>query len=379
MRKRANFALYKQAGLELTDVNNYDLTKVEEKYVGRWLEWSEAMPGQTLRNKMRAGKNAATYLVRASNRGFVTFLNELRADSFDSMYAAFTRPNALERLAGAKPREGTLVEAKAIANYVNVATGRGKIGWGDKQATLTGLNAVFFAPRLVASRINLLAGQPLYQGNARTRTMIAAEYARFAMGVGVVIALAAAAKAAFGDDDDEDGLVTTDPRSTDFLRIRFGNTYIDPLAGLAQVTTFLARIGTGETVTSSGEVRSLRNQWRRTDLMDGLHELAPSIFDRPDYIEDRKFGQRSAGDVLGTFMRSKLNPATGAAVTLAFGEDYSGQPADPKKVARDLFIPLSFQDVGGIMTDNGTPAGAAIFTLSLLGMGVQYRNPEDRR
>ena len=226
---RKNAPLYKKYGLQLTGIGAGPLTKIEEAYASRWLS---KLPWWT-----------GGGLVRGSGRAYTAFLNKLRADSFDAMVATL----ALRSV----PTEA---EGKAIANYINVATGRGKVG--VKEQSAQALNTVFFAPRLVASRFQLLAGQPLYGGTSRTRKMVAQEYARFAIGVSVTLALTAFALVG-SDDDDDKPIIRLDPRSADFLKIRAGNTYIDPMAGLAQVTTFLAREITGETVTGKGEVKHL--------------------------------------------------------------------------------------------------------------------------
>lgn len=333
--QRPNAPLYKKFGLELTQDGGTSLSKMEEAFMSRWLQ--------------RMPRILGGGIVRGSARAYSTMLNRLRADSFDAMLAAFS----LERTP-------TTAEGEAIANYINVATGRGHLGTKNNVGA-TGLNTVFFAPRLVASRFNLLALQPLYGGTMRTRAMILAEYARFIMGVSVVFALAHLA----ADDEDDDPLVTMDPRSSNFLKIKFNNTYLDPMTGLSQVTVFLARMISGETVTGTGDVVPLRSAYRFTDFF-GDEPLPAEV----------PYGRDDAVDVAARFARTKLAPIPGAMATIASGTDPVGEPATPGSVAISLVVPISFQDVHGIMTDNGLPKGAAIFGLSLLGMGVQYRAPD---
>ena len=154
IRNRENAPLYEQSGLYLADYST-KLSAMEENYMSRF---AEKIPG-----------------VGASQRAYTTFLNKLRSDSFDAMAAKLT--------ATGKP---TIGEAKLISNFINVATGRGKIGVHDNVAV--GANAVFFAPRYVASRFQLLAGQPIWSSIAKygdtgaARKLIAAEYARFLAG-----------------------------------------------------------------------------------------------------------------------------------------------------------------------------------------------------
>ncbi|MBK8583244.1 MAG: diguanylate cyclase [Flavobacteriales bacterium] len=360
---RANARAYKMAGLELTESHNsYKLTKVEENFQARWLD---SIP-----------KWALGGLVRGSSRSFVTFLNLLRADSFDAMTAAL----ALREIPSAE-------EAKAIANYINVATGRGKIGTGAGYQG-TGLNTVFFAPRLVASRFNLLAGQPLYGGSNRTRKLIAQEYARFMAGVGMVFVLAAIAKAMLGDDDDEE-ITSFDPRSSNFLKIKVGDyTYVDPLAGLAQVTVFVARELSGETVSTKGKLAPLRSRDgvpRLTDVRADLNELAPDVFGYPGYLPSKPgYGQRDGFNVLVDFGRTKLAPFPSAIINTLAGENVVGQTTtDVLGVevnpvvgeAVNMVVPMSLSNIDDLLREHGVAGGMSIQLLNMLGMGVQYRDP----
>lgn len=332
IQQRENAPLYERAKLELTDSAAFKPSTAEEAFMSRWLE-----------NIPRALGGG---LLRGSQRSFVTVLNRLRADTFDALVASLAKD-------GSNP---TQAELDAIANYINVATGRGKIGSGKHK--FTDLNTVFFAPRLVASRFNLLAGQPLYGGSNRTRALIAQEYARFAMGVLVVMTLAE-----LGSEED-DGLASLDPRSANFLKIKVGNTFLDPMTGLSQVTTFLSRVISGETVTTTGKEKPIRDEYRLANLWR----------DQPK-TDKVPYGGDSGFDVLARFARTKFAPVPGALMNLIEGEDLVGEPVTPANQAMSLITPLSMRDIGGIMEEHGVPKGAAITMLNLLGVGVQHREP----
>lgn len=368
IESRPNYPLYKQAKLALTR-NDGKLSEMEEAYMSRWIQRSELQPGQPVRNAARTVKNVALSPIRGSERAYTTFLNKLRADSFDAMAAGLSRTGPL-----------TPDEIKAIGNYVNVATGRGKIGLSDNAAT--GLNTVFFAPKLVASRFQLLVGQPLRAGSARTRKLIAGEYGRYMAGLAVLYGLGYLAYIGSGEDEDDRPFIESDPRSSSFGRMRFGNTYIDPLSGLAQVTTFLSRVASGETKTAGGELNPLRDGFRLTNglydagqVLDkaGFETLASIFPDQPNY-EKRGFGDATVFDTLANFARSKLAPVPGAVLNAASGENAIGQSTTPAKEAGNLLVPMSFGNVADVMQENGVPGGAAITMGELLGLGVQYRD-----
>lgn len=342
IENRPNAPLYRKYGLELTSIGGDALSRTEEAYASRWVD---KLPGW-----------AGGGLIRGSGRAYTSFLNRIRADSFDAMVAALARK-------GADP---TPAEAKAIANYINVATGRGRVL--QKEAAGETLNAIFFAPRLVASRFQLLAGQPLYGGSMRTRNMIAQEYARFLMGATVAITLALMMR----DDDDETKAIELDPRSANFGKVRFGNTFLDPLVGLAQVTVFLSRVATGETrTTTTDALRPLRDENRLTDVAPGLGDGVP--------LGEVGYGGSDVPDVIFSFLRSKLAPVPGAVVNVVAGENMIGEKVTPLGAARELVTPMSVGNIVDVMESQGMARGTAINLLGILGMSVQYRKSDAER
>jgi len=367
LKARPNAPLYRKAGLDITESHG-EMSKMEEQYMTRWLDRLNYQPGQPVRNAARRTVNIALGPIRGSGRAYGTVLNKLRADTFDAMVATLSRD-------GQAP---TMDEAKAIANYVNVATGRGNPGRMKQFAS--DLNTVFFAPRLVLSRFQFLTGQPLYGGTARTRALVAQEYARYLTGMSLVYGLGYLWHHAQDEDKDEERpFIETDPRSTMFGRMRFGDTYLDPLSGLGGITTFLSRLATGETKSSGGgDINPLRDQGRLTNALygagqaldrAGFNELAARFPDAPNY--DRlKYGDPTEQDTMASFLRSKLAPVPGAVVSSVVGKDPTGQSTDPGQQAAGLIAPMSLGNIADVMRANGTGTGLALNALQLLGMGT---------
>jgi hypothetical protein len=305
---RKNYPLYNQSGLYLSE-HGQKLSQMEEAYMARW---AEKIP-----------------LVAGSQRAYVTFLNKLRADSFDAM------ANSL-----ARSRELTPNEAKVISNFINVATGRGNFGMKDN--ALVGLNTVFFAPRYVASRFQLLAGQPLwtrkgaYEGTGAARAQVAKEYARFLAGAAVVYGLAMM----------DGAQVENDPRSTDFGKLKYGNTRVDPMAGLLQNTVLLSKLTSGEKKTLRGKVVPLRG---------------PKV----------PYAGETIPDTLMRFGRTKLSPAFGTGVNILAQKDLVGQPVTVKSELGNMLTPLAASDIYKALLDQGLDRGAALSILSIFGMGLQ--------
>lgn len=307
-RPNAVNGVYKRAGLEMTDYAT-GLGKHEEVFASNLLDrWTKGNP------------------FRASDRAYSGYLNRIRADVFDKMAAAL----------GDSPKPDDL---KAIANYINVATGRQKYANQKVEGLIQGLGSVMWAPRLAASRMEYLAGKPLYSGgSAKAKVLIAKEYGKVLAGTAAMLGLAKA-----GGAD-----VELDPRSSDFLKIKVGDTRIDALAGLTQWAVFASRMATGEVKTLSGKVRKTG-----------------------EYASPAE-----TGTLIQRFGRSKLNPVVGTAWDLREKKDFAGNPVTPGSAAKNLLGPLSATDlVEGLMKD-GWHEDDAIGLLNFFGIGV---NTYDKR
>lgn len=303
--KRPNAWMYDKGDLFLAREDKA-LTNREESYMSKW---AERIPG-----------------FKASQRIYTAYLNRLRADSFDALAATL-----------AKKGTPTVEELKAIGNFINVATGRGN-AYGRDQA-MTQLSSVFFAPRYTLSRFQLALGEPLFHGSARARKIVAQEYARYAVGMGLVYALSFAA---WGDREDFE--IGTDPESSDFGKIKIGDrTRIDPLSGLSQTMRMLWFTGKGTYATATGK--------------------------------EQPFG-KDALTKATRFVRTKLAPGPQLVANLMSGKDAIGQKLDPlEQTVGTVFPPLVFRDIYKALKEDNVPDATATSLLSILGAGVQRYGP----
>ncbi len=267
------------------------------------------------------------------------FMNTVRLQYFESMKRTLTKDGT-----------GTPAEQKIIADAANIFTGRGNM-YGAESA-VGALSMVFTSPRYVASRFEALLGTPLWSGNMATRKAIAKEYARSALGLTALLGAAYLANKAGLDMDTE-----LDWRSSDFGKIRVGNTRLDPYGGVQQALVFLARMGTGKTKTLTGQVRNIRNS-------EG---------------EPLRFGQDDAADTAFRFFRGKMAPVPGALLDVSAGRNMVGEPVTPARGAVRLITPLSVSDIYEAFGDLGIPRGAAVSIWALFGGGAQSYSRLSRR
>ncbi len=336
LKQRDNWRKYVEAGLYIAETDQTKMSAQEEAFMSRWID------------KIPSGAKGLFLgsVVRGSQRAYLTFLNNLRADTFDSLL------NQLQK--GPTP---TREEMESIAYYINTATGRGDLGKGAWNQAAVGLNTIFFAPRLVASRFQIIGGMPIFKATGRTKALVLQEYAKFLAGASIVYALAGLAQ----DDDDEP--LELDPRSSDFLKVRYGDTRVDPLGGLIQATVFVSRIVTGETKSAKGKITPIRDTMR-----------LPNLFREVPKTDKVPYGGRNVFSLAADFARTKFSPAFGGAVDFATGENVIGEAVTPADVVLKMTVPMSFEEAMETLEAHGMPKGPALTVLMTFGAGVMTYN-----
>lgn len=350
-RPNAINGIDRQAKIEYTALDETSFSKREENARSILDEW-----GQLPLRTGNAAKTAVTLApklisrgVHVSNRAFNVFLNTMRSNLLDHLL----RVNF-------KDRAPTKVELEAIGNLVNVATGRGKM----RPATTEVMGRILWSPKLLWSRIQTLAGQPFYRGSARTRLIVAKEYAR------VIVSGYALLKAIqlFSDKDERDS------RSSDFGKLVFDDTRIDLWGGYQQVLVQEERQRTGQTKTAGGKILNLRDKAEETPFQLALSAPLSSGEDKAS-SDKRAYGQGHVSTA-ANFLRTKLRPQLGAFVNLVAGENVVGEKTTVVSVLKDLTVPLAWKDIVDQMVSLGMPRGTAVQVAQMFGAGVQTYKPK---
>jgi hypothetical protein len=312
IKQRPTYALMKESGLPMTDIGSA-LTGREEAFMSNL---AEKIPG--------VGK-----IVRGSNRAYTGFLNKLRADTFDDLVRT-------------AEQQGVKVEGKTLSDigmFVGSATGRGKMPQALERSAVA-LNSVFFSPRLMASRLNLL--NPVYYTKLDpfVRKEALKSLATFSGTLASILTLAKIGGADVG----------VDPRSADFGKIKVGNTRYDMGGGFLQYLRAATQFFSGKYVSSTTGVEMT--------LGEGYKPMT-------------RF------DILQRQVESKEAPIMSFVTTLLKGQDPVGKKVNLRDEVVQRFIPMVIQDIGDLVKERGLP-GVAMGIPGVFGVGLQTYSPTEK-
>lgn len=310
--KRPTYGLMEKNNLALTGMDDA-LTNREEAFISNW---SEKIP--------LFGK-----LARASNRAYSGFLNKVRVDVFDDLVRQAQKQ-------GVNLDDNPEV-ARNIARLVNAGTGRGELPTSIAKHA-TALNGIFFSPRLMASRLQLMNPVFYAKMDPFTRKQALSMLVKAVGGAGTILGLAKAGGADVG----------TDPRSADFGKIKLGNTRVDMLGGFQQYIKLAAQLMTGQVVSSTtGKVITLGEGYKPMTRLD----------------------------IIGRFLEAKEAPLPSFFTSLIRGQNSIGQQFNVPEEIASRFYPILWGDLKDLYAEQGPAMGTALTTLAMLGSGVQTYGP----
>lgn len=303
---RPNYKLAKTAKLRLSNLNK-NLFEKEETFM------------TTLLNKIPG--------LAASERAYIGFLNKARMDLFDYLIE-------VAKLAGEDVSLGSKA-AEDIATIINAFSG----GYGKTDPLL---NALLFSPRRVRSAVKIL--NPWTYINPKTSKTARKAAIRNLLGslamTGSVIALAGLHGAVETEED---------PRSSDFGKIKVGDTRLDISGGIASYVILLSRILSGEIKSSNtGAIKKLGNNYTST----------------------------SGFDLTANFIRNKLSPLASLIIDVLTGENAVGEKKTPTQSVIDRFKPMFLKDAYEVLTED--PEAKILIPFALFGGGLStYSISED--
>jgi hypothetical protein len=307
---RPTFDLMNEAGLSLTNMGKQMIGR-EEPFQS---PLAEKIP-------------IAGSIVKASNRAYSGFANKLRADTFDYLVKR-------AETSGRDPHTDIGL-AKDIATVVNTGSGRGSLGKWERAGPA--LNAFFFSPKLMASRLQML--NPVYYIKLDKLARVEA-LRQLVSTAGAGVTIMGLAKMAGAE-------VGTDWRSADFGKIKIGNTRLDIGGGFLQYFRTFGQLWTKQVVSSTtGKVTTLGEGYKPMNRLD----------------------------IAMNAIQYKEAPVVSFATSWLKGQGaFGGAGFDLKSEIAKRFVPLVIQDLIDVYKDD--PSVLPISALGIFGVGLQTYSP----
>lgn len=320
------YDLMVKSDLYISEKNNPDVIAREEEFTSNLAERIPILNSPVSLNiKGKVVKIPGLQLISGAERAYSAYLNAIRTGVF------------IDEAAKLQERgytfENNPEQFKALAKVVNVLSGRGDIPevLGGKQPTL--LATALFSPRFMASRIQTLYLWADPRLPKEAKILAAKDLGKTLATAATIMTLAQLSGMT----------VEKDPRSTDFLKLKSGNTRYDILAGLAPYVVFLSQ-------QISGKKKPTSNK--------GMIDLTTG-----------KFGKPSRLTLAANFMRGKLAPVPGVGVNLLDGKDIVGQDYNYKSIPGE-FVPLPISDIKGAADVGGWENSLKVLVPAIFGIGV---------
>lgn len=265
---------------------------------------------------------------------------------------------------------------KNAADVVNTFTGRASLGFLEQQSKW--LSRVFYSPRNWASvfKQTILFPRQITKWRDKEtpfKPSVAQKMAVLDLSVNIATTLSMVTLAAlyYGNDDDDETGVEHDPRSSDFGKIKIGNTRVDPWGGKAQQVVLFSRI-----------------------IAEVLHRMYPDVW-KGSY-------KTSDGDIVplgtpykaptwkglaGTMVSNKLNPATGLLLDYADtrreedGELMTafGQPYIFKDELKETYTPMITQTAKELLKDDPNALNGFLLATAYFGNSVNIYGKKTKK
>lgn len=304
--------------------------------------------------------------LRVLERGNTSYMNQLRLNRFIEGVEKL-------KLEGKDPVKD-IEDYKALAKAINTLTGRANVPQFLKTTDPKVLAAIFFSFRNWVSKLNMLNPVFYYSlGNYSKPSEIFTKKPTVAQKIAITdmmryititTSMMYLIQAAAGKDDEGEDVISieTDPRSSDYMKMRMGDLRLDPWGGLQSTITFFMRMATDQTKsTKTGEI-----------LTGG-----------------ERFGARTRGELFQDYVSGKFNPSAGLIweymhtkqKTDENGETYRENKFGEKfSIAEDVYNikPMYWEAISEIKKEQPGVWGNFIIAAGALGINTQvYGKPKE--
>ena len=257
---------------------------------------------------------------------------------------------------------------KDMADVLNTLTGRASLGFAEQVAPQ--LTKVFFSPRNWASAIKTATPYGfIWLGKKRAgadgwKPSVAQKMALSDLSkvIGATAGIVALAALKYNNDDDDETSVELDPRSSDFGKIKLGNTRVDPWGGRVQQVVFMSRL-----------------------IADAMHYAAPDKF--AGGFKNAKgevvplgtpYKAPSSEAIMINMAINKLSPSASLVENFlskvpAEGGGYTDERGNPYSFKEDLkekIHPIYWSTVAEMLKDDPTAMDGFLLAYAFFGGGV---------
>ena len=304
IRQRPNRDLHKAAEISFTDIGPL-MKGREEQFMS---SWAERIPG--------IGR-----VIKATGRAWSGFLNRMRADVADTLIDSY-------RNLGGNVRSDRFL--KTLGEFVNAGTGRGSLGKLERSAPI--LAQGFFSARKLAATATLINPAFYVKADPFIRKEALKTMLSFIGGAATITALSKLA----GAD------VSADITSSDFGKIKIGNTRVNLFGPYQQLAVLFGRIYKGyATSTTTG---------RRMVIGEGYRPLTRT-------------------ELAGRFLEYKEHPTLSYILGAMRGKNQIGEDFEWDVELMNRFIPMIISDTYDLYREHGgkgllgvIPAMLGLFT-----------------
>lgn len=260
---------------------------------------------------------------KASEAAYTAFVHRTRADVFDKMLQVAEK-------SGVDTTDKTQLEA--IGKLVNSLTGRGHLGRLEPVANT--VNNVFFSPRFLKSNIDTLTAHQFQKGvTPFVRKQAAVNLVKVITGTAAIMTVANALRP---------GSAELDPRSSDFGKIKVGDTRFDVTGGMGSIMTLAGRLASQNSKSST------------TGQLTKLNSGA--------------YGAQTEADVVINFFENKLSPAASVVKDILKGQSSQGGKVTLGGEVQNLVSPMGVQNY--LQMKNDPHSANALLTVIVDGLGI---------
>lgn len=242
-------------------------------------------------------------LYKASEVAYKSFLIKVRAD-LANKYIKILESNNLSVV--------DTYQMESLGKVINSLTGRGNLGRLESAGKT--VNNIFFSPKKLKGDIDTLTAFRGQKVSPLAKKIAAQNLGKVIMGTAAVLTTAYVL---------DPKSVEFDPRSSDFGKIKIGNTRFDMTGGSSSIVTLAARL-----------IPALIGLPIYTKSNGKLHLL-----------NGKEYGAQTGMDVFNSFTENKLSPMFSVIKDMINQKDFYGNPVTFGGELSKLTLPIPFTNI----------------------------------